>query len=163
VATAVGAVLVVAQLTRAVHQARERGRDERREHTITIYLETLDSRRKIKGDELPDDRDAEAISELIDTLLSAEQEGQEREPEIASARRALTQYLSFWEAVALGVKQGVFDFETLRMQAAGHVQALWANYEPWIRSRGEKYGAPLYEHLRWLAESFRLGRPLGNR
>jgi hypothetical protein len=120
VATAIGAFLVVAHLRRAVRHAQQRGLTQRRENTITTYLETLDSRSKIKGDELPDDRDAEAIREFIETLLEAERDGRERESEIARNRRALTQYLSFWEAVALGVRQEVFDADTLRMQAASH-------------------------------------------
>jgi hypothetical protein len=160
IATAGGAVLVVAQLTRAVRQAHQRGQTQRRENTITVYLNTLDSRSQIKGDELPDDRDTEAICEFIETLLEAERDGREREPEIAKGRRALTQYLSFWEAVALGVRQDVFDFETLELQAASHVIALWANYEPWISAREEKYGKPLYEHLQWLAEGFERGHRL---
>lgn len=153
-ATLGGAVLVVAQLTRAISQAHKRSERQRREKTITVYLETLDSRRQIKGEDLPDDRDAEAVTAFIESLLAEEEIGEGEDPQSAKSRRALTQYLGFWEAVALGVRQEVFDFETLELQAAGHLIALSKNYEPWFLAREKKYGQPLYQHLRWLAAKF---------
>lgn len=153
VATAGGSILVVGQLGRAIRQAHKRNERQRRENTITIYLETLDSRRRIKGEELPDDRDEEAIAAFIAELIEAEKEGREREERIASRRHALTQYLNFWEAVALGVEQGVFDLDTLNKQAGGHIASLWCNYQPWVESREEKFGEALYRRLRWLGVS----------
>lgn len=79
-------------------------------------------------------------------------------PEWVTDRKAIFEYLSYWEAIALGTKQEVFDFDTLNQQAGGHIVAIAENYAAWFEARRALYGPLLYVGIEELANRVRRAR-----
>ena len=147
-----GAVLVIFQLYLAQRTTRDEYENRRRQATIEFYARTINQRGEWNL-KLPPDRDGEAIKVLIAQALDPDGERTEE------ARRAIHNYLAFWELLSAGVAQNVLDRTTIRSLARGRAVAVWKNYEPFVTAERTRYEAPLlYIELQRLAEFLVAGR-----
>jgi hypothetical protein len=144
---AVGAGLVVAQLYLARTATREEYANRRRQAAIDFYAQTIGQRDQWNL-RLPPDRDEAAISVLVNQALAPSGEATEQ------ARRAIHNYLGFWELLSAGVAKEVLDRDTIRSLARGRAVAVWNNYRPFVIAERIQYEAGLlYRELQNLAES----------
>ena len=90
--TGVSAAFLWAQLRAARHDAAEVAARERRQATMQFFADTLEIRRTMALD-LPEDRDAEGIARLIESVRGDSDEARHR-------RTMLNEYLSWWELTA---------------------------------------------------------------
>ncbi len=141
-----GAVLVIIQLGFAQRATRDEYENRRRQAAIEFYARTINQRGEWNL-KLPPDRDEEAIKVLVDQALDPDGERTEE------ARRAIHNYLGFWELLSAGVARDVLDRDTIRSLARGRAVAVWKNYEPFVTAERIRYDAPLlYIELEHLAE-----------
>jgi Domain of unknown function (DUF4760) len=69
------------------------------------------------------------------------------------------EYLNHVEDVAVGVKQGVFDFETISMLEGGRIVDVAASYAPYIKSVRQELSRPtLYNDIEDLAKRLKVYR-----
>jgi hypothetical protein len=149
----VGAALVVWQVDQARRNTQDEYEKRRRQAAIDFYAQTI-SQRDQWNLRLPPDRDAEAISDL---LAQATAPGDRETEEI---RRAIHNYLGFWELLSAGVHEEVLDRKTVVSLARGRAVAVWANYRSYIIKERERYHAPaLYSELEKLATSLTAMEP----
>jgi Domain of unknown function (DUF4760) len=142
-----GAVLVIIQLGLARRTTKDEYANRRRQAAIEFYARTI-SQRVEWNLKLPPDRDKEAIKALLAQALDPAGERTEE------ARRAIYNYLGFWELLSAGVAQDVLDRTTIRSLARGRAVAVWTNYKPFVTEERSRYDAPLlYIELERLAES----------
>jgi Domain of unknown function (DUF4760) len=147
-----GAVLVIFQLYLAQRTTKDEYENRRRQAAIEFYARTINQRGEWNL-KLPPDRDEEAIKVLVAQALDPDGERTEE------ARRAIHNYLGFWELLSAGVAQDVLDRATIRSLARGRAVAVWKNYEPFVTAERSRYEAPLlYIELQRLAEFLKAGR-----
>jgi hypothetical protein len=143
----VGAGLVIFQLYLARSATREQYASQRRQAAIDFYARTV-SQRDQWNQKLPPDRDEAAIGALVSQAMEPAGDATEE------ARRAIHNYLGFWELLSAGVANGVLDRDTIRSLARGRAVAVWNNYKPFVITERFRYKAgALYRELQNLAES----------
>jgi Domain of unknown function (DUF4760) len=123
-------------------QVAEHTRQQRRD-TIEAANRTARYREELKAALPWDDRDKAKVEEF---LANAEKDVQ--------ARRPIRAYLNYFEMLAVGVHQGVFDLSTLTRISGGSIIAVATNYASYIERRREELNAPqLYSELITLART----------
>jgi hypothetical protein len=159
----VGLGFVAVQVTLARHQAAEaqasKERDlmlRRKESTMSHLMSTGDQ--KVRSlDELPDDFDLSGAAAYVARAINDD----------PAANQALSGYLSYWEAFALGTSLGVYDLETVVRMSGARISVLIDNYRPYFSHRRAVTGIQtLYEELEWLGaqvEAYRQDLPTQKR
>jgi hypothetical protein len=116
---------------------------EKRQSTIGFYMTTIEQRARLK-ETLPEDWDTERIREFIGRALSEEDDAQ---------LKCISDYLAYFEVLAVGVGADIYDIEVLHSIAQGRLRNIARNYRPYIKAMRERTGLPtLYLELEWLAE-----------
>jgi hypothetical protein len=95
-------------------------------------------------DKLPDDWDGEAIEQLTE---EAYRDANHEKLKLIAA------YLGFFEALAVAVRQGVYDLKVLDGIAGSRLMNIGTNYQPFFARRRHEVGAQsAYRNLEWLSE-----------
>jgi hypothetical protein len=125
----------------AISQEDEASR-RRRQATIDAYVTSQEYRAQLTRMLPWNDRDPAEVASLI-----------ERAKEDPAILGAIRYYVNFWENLAVGVEQGVYDIRTVHALASDHVEALAQNFKPYIDARRQELHAPtLYIYLERMAE-----------
>ena len=106
----------------------------KKESTLDFYAGTIDKRSSFR-EALPNDRDAQAISDLITPLIE--------QASNSTSNRMVAEYLNYLELLAVGVNLDIYDFETINRLAGGRIIAVANNYAPWIEHRRATLNAPM--------------------
>jgi hypothetical protein len=125
--TLLSAGFLVWQLIDSTRARKEQTTFLRRQETLRLYSATQDNRRTSNLG-LPRDSDAVAVAAFIEKAKKDE-----------NHRRALRDYLNYWEEIATGVRFGVLDAEMLRTLDGPRLASILHNYRShidWIRSNG---------------------------
>ena len=114
---------------------------QRRKSSLDALLATTRYRESLK-DVLPwNDRDRRAVDAF---LKEANGDHQKLAP--------LREYLNHLEVLAIGVRQDVFDLETVSLSEGGRIIDTVTNYGPYIESVRKELGMPrVYSEIRDLA------------
>lgn len=105
-------------------------------------MTTIEQRARLK-ETLPEDWDTERIGEFISRALSDDDDAQ---------LKRISDYLAYFEVLAVGVGANIYDIEILYSIAEGRLRNIARNYQPYIRAMREKLDlATLYVELEWLA------------
>jgi Domain of unknown function (DUF4760) len=116
---------------------------EKRQATVNFYMTTIEQRARLK-ETLPEDWDADGIGGFIKSALSKDDDAQQK---------CISDYLAYFEVLAVGVGANIYDIEVLYTIAEGRLLNISRNYQPYIQAMREKTGlATLYIELEWLAE-----------
>ncbi|QDZ15195.1 DUF4760 domain-containing protein [Humibacter ginsenosidimutans] len=97
----------------------------RRQETMRVYVSGRAGQGG-SGVELPRDSDPDAVAALIEKAKTDE-----------LSRRAIRDYLNYWESIATGARFGVLDRDMLAAQVGPKLEHIWTSYSPyiqWIRS-----------------------------
>jgi hypothetical protein len=125
----------------AVAQQQEWER-QRKKASIDAIVATSKYREALKAVLPWNDRDPE---EMANFLKSAGGDHAKLMP--------IREYLNHLEDIAVGVKQGVFDLETISMLEGSHIIDVAASYAPYIESvRHELRRSTIYEGIEYLAK-----------
>ena len=123
--TLLSAGFVVWQLVDSTRSRQEQTTFLRRQETLRLYSSTAGSRRTVDLG-LPRDSDAPAVAAIIRKAQKSERE-----------RRAIRDYLNYWEEIATGVRFGVLDPDVLRALVGPRMVSIFQNYREhidWIRA-----------------------------
>jgi hypothetical protein len=116
---------------------------EKRQATIDFYMTTIEQRARLK-ETLPEDWDTERIETFINSAFSREHDAQ---------LKCISDYLAYFEVLAVGIGANIYDLEVLFTIAEGRLLQVSRNYQPYVKAMREKTGlATLYIEFQWLAE-----------
>jgi Domain of unknown function (DUF4760) len=121
---------------------KEEWKRQRRKSSLDALLETTRYRESMK-DVLPwNDRDRKAVEAFLE-----EANGDRRK------LAPLREYLNHLENIAIGVRQKVFDLETISLSEGGRIIDIVTNYGTYIEGVRQELGKPLvYEEIKILAK-----------
>ena len=140
---ALQAVLARRQLYQAQEINQQEITREKRQATVAFYMTTLEQRARLKSI-LPEDWDTERICKFISSALSEDHDAQ---------LKCISDYLAYFEVLAVGVGANIYDIEVLYTIAEGRLRNIARNYQPYIKTMRERTGlATLYVEFEWLAE-----------
>lgn len=117
------------------------------ESTLDFYASTIDRRNAFR-EVLPNDRDTEGISALVDRVT--------KEDINSPMNRTLGDYMNYFELLAVGVNMEIYDYDTVSRLAGGRLIAVMANYGLWVDHRRAALGsATLWGEFADLTERLR--------
>lgn len=129
-------LVLLSRSTRLDHDRR------RRQATLEYLTATLDRRARYLETGIPEERDAEAISRMVQAALDGDGESHAR----------ISGYLHVYNMLAVGAEADIFDIEVVDQVMGGTIRAIATNYRPWMEYRREITGeARLFEDTMWLA------------
>ena len=124
---------------------------QRRKSSLDALLATTRYRESLKTLLPWNDRDRSAVD---DYLKAANGDHEQLAP--------LREYLNHLENIAVGVRQDVFDLETISLSEGGRIIDTVANYGPYIESVRRELGMPrVYSEIEYLAARLKEFRASG--
>ncbi|MEV4333509.1 DUF4760 domain-containing protein [Streptomyces sp. NPDC049597] len=137
---AFGAVLwQLVMLSRATTLDHDR---RRKQATVEYLAATMDRRKELRDEGIPDERDPAAVSALIGRMDAGDR----------TATRLVYSYLTIYNHLGVGARSDAFDLRVIDQAWGGSVIAIWEGYRPWIeRQRRARCEPRLYEDLEHLA------------
>src|SRR5262249_13445648 len=105
---------------------------QKRQSTIDFYMMTIEQRTEWKTI-LPDDWDEAAIHKFIDAAYKSEEN---------ATLRHISDYLGYFETLAVAVSAEIYDLEILDSLAGSRIQSLAKNYEPYFTQVRRLTGRP---------------------
>lgn len=134
------------QIRIGVDQSQKEDLRLRRQSTIDFYMATLDRVSQWRA-ALPDDWDKTSIHAYTDKAYKRGGEG---------ARKLLASYLGYLEGLAVAIRSGIYDMETLNSIAGSRIINVSDNYQAFFDRRREEAGTNhAYENIEWLAAQLR--------
>ncbi|SEQ87475.1 DUF4760 domain-containing protein [Streptomyces radiopugnans] len=129
-------LLMLSRTTRLDHDRR------RKQATMEYLTATMDRRRQLREEGIPDERDQRAVSRLIARATAGDE----------AAAGLIAAYLTTYNSLGVGARSDAFDLQVIDQAWGGSIIATWEGYLPWIEGRRQVRGEPrLYEDLEWLA------------
>jgi hypothetical protein len=138
-----GQVMLARQALKAAAVAQqEEWKRQRKKASLEASVSTSKYREALKADLPWNDRDPEEVATFIKKAAGNH------------ARLApIREYLNHLNATAVGVKQGVFDLETISMLQGKRIIDITVSYAPYIESIRKELGRPtVYEDIEDLAD-----------
>ena len=159
-ANGIGLVFVASQVVLARRQFRHSQEAQhaetirrKRQSTVDFYMTTVDVRTKWKA-VLPDDWEEEKIRKFIHSAYRSRDR---------TKLQCITDYVSYFETLAVAVAAEVYDLEILDSIAGTRITSIAKNYRPFFERVRSMTGKPsLYVELESLGEklqAMRASRP----
>lgn len=113
----------------------------KRQATIDFYMESVEQRRHWAS-VLPDDMNAQAVAEFVEAAFESDDKVK---------LQHITNYLGFFEALAVAVAADVYDLEILDSMDGSTIRKVAANYRPYFERARQIHDAPaFFTELEWL-------------
>lgn len=113
----------------------------KRQATIDFYMGSVEQRR-YWASVLPDVMNAPAVAEFIEAAFESDD---------TVKHQHISDYLSFFEALAVAVAGDVYDLEILDSMGGTVIRKTAANYRPYFERLRQIHNAPaFYTELEWL-------------